>query len=303
MNKLTVVGVLGFVVLMGNSVFGQDEAELKKEKILYNEKVEKEEKNLKYEKLKAVEEDKISREKALRKKKVIREQALEDAVVGDKMMRQEIMDDKMARDKELRRIEAEIAALNDKLEQAIVHERRVLLKKRLQALMERREHILHNLPPAPVEPPPPFVEPKPPIMHKRSLEPQIGLAGGLFAATPALLGEIRFFDPFDLISTSLRLGGMYAQGSSRKHALVFIDWIYRLNPPGTPGINSYVGLGANYNVYTTGRVSGAAGYQAFYGVEGDSGSGRLYLEAGYGTLRTGFSPDSQGYNVMLGFRM
>ena len=88
----------------------------------------------------------------------------------------------------------------------------------------------------------------------------------------------------------------------RKHALVVLDGIYRLNPHWTRGIKSYVGLGLNYDVYTTGQKSGDLGYQAFYGVEGTMGFGQMFAEIGYGKIRTGFSPDYSGIGVLVGYK-
>ena len=90
---------------------------------------------------------------------------------------------------------------------------------------------------------------------------------------------------------------------TRKHALLVIDGIYRLNPPATRGIRSYIGLGINYDVYTTGQKSGSFGGQAYYGMEGNFGPGQLFAEFGYGTIRTGFSPDYAGLGAVLGYRL
>ena len=92
-------------------------------------------------------------------------------------------------------------------------------------------------------------------------------------------------------------------GTLRKHALIVLDWIYRLNPPHTQGVKSYFGLGLNYDVYTTGKVGGSLGGQGFYGVEGEAGEGNLYAEVGYGAIRTGFSPAYVGLMAVLGYRI
>lgn len=141
-------------------------------------------------------------------------------------------------------------------------------------------------------------------LARTELEGSVGLVGGM----TGVLGGIRFHNPFDLISTSLRVAAIYAQGNDtdstmRKHAIIAIDAMYRLNPPRTRGFRSYIGLGANYDVYTTGRVSGTLGGQAFYGIEGDAGGGVMYLELGYGLVRTGFSPNYSGINALIGYRV
>ena len=137
---------------------------------------------------------------------------------------------------------------------------------------------------------------------------EIGVVGGMLASMIGGGAEIRFHNPFDLISTTLRITGNYAQGTdsdsvARRHVIMGVDWMYRLNPPHTRGIKSYVGLGANYNVYTSGRVSGTLGGQAFYGVEGSAGGGNMFFEVGYGLVRTGFSPNFMGINAIVGYRV
>jgi len=137
---------------------------------------------------------------------------------------------------------------------------------------------------------------------------QIGIAGGYFGGIPAVVGEVRWFEPWGLSSTSLRLGAAYAQGNdpnsiTRKHALVMVDGIYHLNPVNTPGVNPYLGAGVNYDAYTTGRVSGSIGGEVYFGLEaGTLDSGQVFLELGYGKIRTGFGPSTSGVNLTAGFR-
>jgi hypothetical protein len=136
------------------------------------------------------------------------------------------------------------------------------------------------------------------------LAPQFGIAGGYIAGLPGVLAEVRFHNPFELVATALRIGAGYAvDGSTRKHALLTLDAMYKLTAPDAPGFRSYVGLGVNFDAYTTGRQSGTLGGQAFYGMEANAGSGQFYLEAGYGVIRTGFSPNSQGLNVLVGYKL
>jgi hypothetical protein len=138
---------------------------------------------------------------------------------------------------------------------------------------------------------------------------QFGVAGGYIAGIPAIMGEIRYHNAFDLLRTSIRLGAAYAEGedtagTKRKHALVILDGIYRLTPPETRGMRSYVGLGLNYDAYTTGQKQGSFGGQAYYGVElGRGWGGQTYFEVGYGMIQTGFSPDYTGLNALVGFKL
>ncbi len=153
--------------------------------------------------------------------------------------------------------------------------------------------------PAPVAPPPAAAP------RKGS---QIGVSGGDFGGIPAGAGEVRWFEPWGLSSTSLRLGAAYALGAdpngiTRKHAIVMIDGIYHLNPVNTPGVNPYLGGGFNYDAYTSGRLSGSYGGQVYFGLEaGALSSGQIFLELGYGKIRTGFSPSTSGLMLTTGFR-
>lgn len=199
---------------------------------------------------------------------------------------------------ELLRVEAEIALLN-------------AYQKELASRPPTEE------PPAPAPAPTLTPTPKPapklvpprrrpkPILKPRS--PQFGLSVGLIGSIPGAILEFRFFEPLDLVATSLRIGAAYAQGEDsdkvmRKHTLIVLDGIYRLNPPQTKGIRSYLGLGINYNVYTSGQASGTLGGQAFYGVEGNFGEGQVYAEFGYGIIRTGFSPQYAGLSAAVGYK-
>ena len=187
------------------------------------------------------------------------------------------------------------------------------------AMMRRgrgRRAVRPAIRPVIIAPRPVYIPPAPtPVQAAPSLEvvrlvpvaplktTQLGLAGGLLGGLPAVIGEVRFFEPFGLAATSLRLGAGYAAGNERKHALVLAEGIYHFNPPGTPGINSYVGGGLNYDAYTTGRVSGSVGGEVYYGLEaGTLNSGQVYAEVGYGKIRTGFSPSSSGLSVVAGVR-
>lgn len=145
-------------------------------------------------------------------------------------------------------------------------------------------------------------------MAMRHRSPQVGISLGYTAGLPAIQAEARFHDVFDMVRTSFRIGATYAQGEDtdkvmRKHALLAVDGMYRLNPPQAQGFRSYVGGGLNYDVYTTGQKSGAMGYQLFYGVEaGPANNGQTFFELGYGTIKTGFSPDNTGLMAMIGYK-
>jgi hypothetical protein len=184
----------------------------------------------------------------------------------------------------------------------------------LEADIERIERELAlikalNPPPRPaVKPPPPKLG-RPVVKQQPQPQPrpvQFGVSAGYLSGMLGAMGEVRFHNPMELLRTSLRLGAAYAQGEDtagtmRKHALIITDIIYRLNPPQARGIRSYVGGGLNYDAYTTGQTSGDLGYQVFYGIEGGRRS-QMFFEIGYGTVRTGFSPDYTGLTALIGYK-
>ena len=212
-------------------------------------------------------------------------------------------------DAKLFRIKTRIKQVRSARERAQLNAEIWRIEKELELL---RVSLAMAPPPGPPLVPPGQIRPLPrPLPKPRALRPrspQVGLSVGFMGGIPGALGELRFFEPFDLVSTSLRLGVAYAQGEDsdkvmRKHALILLDGIYRLNPHTTPGIRSYIGLGLNYDAYTTGQKSGDLGGHAFYGVEGGRyWGGQLFFEIGYGTIRTGFSPDYQGLTALLGYK-
>jgi hypothetical protein len=189
---------------------------------------------------------------------------------------------------------------------------RIIIKNRLQrlrlALVIINEMEVGPPSPMPAGPMGPPARPKPTMARKHwPANPQYGLAVGYLGSIPGAILEMRYFEPFDLPSTSLRVGVAYAKGEDsnkdiRQHALVVLDGIYRLNPPWTPGIRSYFGAGLNYDLYTTGQKMGTVGGEIFYGGEIGTGDGDLYLEIGYGMVRTGFSPSYKGLTTVLGYR-
>ncbi|MDI6731775.1 MAG: hypothetical protein QME05_04270 [Candidatus Margulisbacteria bacterium] len=169
-------------------------------------------------------------------------------------------------------------------------------------------------PPVIVRPAPPPIEgpvaprPVPPRPAAALNSPQFGVSVGHLAGLTGAVGEIRFHNPLEFKSTSLRLGAGYVQGNdsagtARKHALVILDGIYRMTEPDAEGLRSYFGAGVNYDAYTSGRVSGTFGGEVFYGVEANAGGGQMYGEIGYGLIRTGFSPNQQGLNLQVGYKI
>jgi hypothetical protein len=223
---------------------------------------------------------------------------------------------------------AAVKTLNAKLTRLKLRQKQVQLARRRAVIaseiwrIEKELELLRAMqaapPPGPSLVPPGQLKPRPrltprpipkPIPRPRKpRSPQVGLSIGYVGGIPGALGELRFFEPLDLMATSLRLGAAYAQGEDsdkvmRKHALIVLDGIYRLTPHHTRGIRSYIGLGLNYDAYTTGQKSGALGGHAFYGVEGGRHwGGQLFFEIGYGTIRTGFSPDYTGLTALLGYK-
>ncbi|HTY13303.1 MAG TPA: hypothetical protein VMD02_03840 [Candidatus Omnitrophota bacterium] len=163
-----------------------------------------------------------------------------------------------------------------------------------------------------VEAPAAVPAPLPVVEAKRVPPPQkttqMGLAGGCIGGLPAGIAEIRFFEPFGLTATSLRLGAGYADGKDandieRQHDLLIAEAVYHLNPAYTPGINPYIGGGINFDTWTTGGGSGSIGGEAYFGLEaGTLSSGQLFIEVGYGKVRTGFSPSNSGLSALAGFR-
>jgi len=137
---------------------------------------------------------------------------------------------------------------------------------------------------------------------------EFGLSAGLLAGIPGGFAEIRWHNPFEMVSTSLKYGVAYAQGEDangvmRKHALLFLDAVYRMAPMWRRGFKPYIGAGFNYDVYTTDRKSGGLGGQAYLGLEGRIQPGsKLYLELGYGWIKADFFPTYRGMRATLGYR-
>ncbi len=213
-------------------------------------------------------------------------------------------------------LDAKLWRLRRKVKLTKLARQRALLNAEIERVtleLELLRAIKVTAPPPsrPVVPPgqvKPVLKPQPRPKPLRPRSPQFGLSAGYISGIPGILGEVRFFEPLDLISTSLRVGAAYAQGEDsdgdmRKHALIVLDGIYHLTPFQTKGIRSYFGLGLNYDAYTTGKKTGSLGGGAFYGVEGGGlHSGQIFFEIGYGTIRTGFSPNYMGITALLGYK-
>ncbi|MFA5034211.1 MAG: hypothetical protein WC500_00300 [Candidatus Margulisiibacteriota bacterium] len=169
-------------------------------------------------------------------------------------------------------------------------------------------------PPRPVEAPPaPSPTPRIETLQKARREvfmprnPQLGLSTGYLAGINALRLETRFFEPYNINSTSGRLGLAYAWGNdsdnfARKNLVVCVDGIYRFNQPYEPGFHYYAGAGANLTVLTTGRNAGSFGGELFAGADLDFFGGQGFVEAGLGLLRTGAGPRHSGATLLIGFR-
>lgn len=137
---------------------------------------------------------------------------------------------------------------------------------------------------------------------------EAGLSFGFFANIPAAVADLRWHNIMDIERASARTGVIYAQGEDsnktlRKHALLFADAVYRLDSMAMEGAGTYVGAGLNYLVYTSGRVSGIWAGQVYLGLDSRISKREvLYVELGYGYIRTGFSPTYRGLNATIGYR-
>jgi hypothetical protein len=129
---------------------------------------------------------------------------------------------------------------------------------------------------------------------------EFGISLGLLAGIPGGSVEFKW--------NQLKTGVMYAQGkdldgNERKNALVFVDGIYRFSSPVKRDNGVYLGGGLNCLVYTTGQVQGGVGAEIYLGIDSIIGKTEsVYVELGYGVIRTGFSPTINGLNAVLGYR-
>lgn len=154
---------------------------------------------------------------------------------------------------------------------------------------------------------PPAAKPKP---EKLRTQPALetGLSLGFFANVPAVLADLRWHNIMDIERVSARTGVIYAQGEDtdkilRKHALLFLDGVYRLDSMAMRGAGTYVGAGINYLALTSGQVSGTWGGGVYAGLDSRISKREvLYVELGYGYIRTGISPTYRGLNAAIGYR-
>lgn len=137
---------------------------------------------------------------------------------------------------------------------------------------------------------------------------EFGFSAGLLAGIPGAYAELRWNNPFTLEFASIKTGVMYADGkdtsgTERKHFLIFTDGVYRFVAASADNIGTYIGGGINYLAMTSGRVSGTVGGEVYLGLESKMSKGEyLYVEMGYGAVRTGFSPTYKGLGATVGFR-
>jgi hypothetical protein len=237
--------------------------------------------------------------------------------------------DREAIQSEIAKIKKEMVRLEDKLQGAKEFKRIDFIKNMLRNHRERIASLQKELgpvqeivrpmpsrspavaPATPPGPPPSFAERPRPSGTVSAPQLEFGISGGMIAGITGAVGEVKFNNPFDLVATSLRIGVGYAQGTNKNSATfksipVSIDGIYRLNPPGAPGMKSYFGLGANYVAYNSSAAQGTLGGQVFFGLEGEAAQGKVYAEAGYGMLRNSTSDSTNnftGAGIVVGYRL
>ncbi|MDD4179646.1 MAG: hypothetical protein PHH14_06345 [Candidatus Margulisbacteria bacterium] len=137
---------------------------------------------------------------------------------------------------------------------------------------------------------------------------EFGLAFGSFGSARGTIVELRRNDPFNVAATTVRFGAGYVLGEDtdhimRHHYLLVLDGIYRLQPPQRQGVRSYFGAGLNFDLLTSDNRSGSLGGQFYWGGEVTFARGTLFLEAGYGLIRTGYSAPTRGMNLLFGYRL
>ncbi|MFA5840437.1 MAG: hypothetical protein WC890_07335 [Candidatus Margulisiibacteriota bacterium] len=128
---------------------------------------------------------------------------------------------------------------------------------------------------------------------------EMGAVGGIFCGAAALNAEIRFplKQVFGPTTTSLRLLFGMAQSNDQltRYFPLQVDYIFNFAPGYLSAVENYVGMGLSY--------AGGVGGQAFYGVQSDGFTGKLFGEFGYGLLNSGLSSTSHnGVTVLLGYR-
>lgn len=136
---------------------------------------------------------------------------------------------------------------------------------------------------------------------------QIAAAGGIFSGTFGFNAGIIVPQRLPKIgptSSAFRVMGGFAQsmGGERRYLPLQIDGILNFPAGWITGEDNYVGAGINYTLITTGRTAGTFGGEIFYGVVSEGFEGYLFGELGYGTLRTGFSPQQEGVSLLVGYQ-
>ena len=167
------------------------------------------------------------------------------------------------------------------------------LKKLREEEGEPEPGALPRLKPLPPVAPPvmPLFPVPPPKREKPMLQPALeaGLSLGFFANIPAVGAELRWHNLMEMERVSAKTGVIYAQGedankTNRRHVLLFLDGIYRLDSMAMRGAGTWAG-------------------QVYVGLDSRiSKREALYVELGYGYLRTGFSPTYRGLNASIGYR-
>lgn len=184
--------------------------------------------------------------------------------------------------------------------QSLINARRSAVKKRAAYAPPPVAVAPSQLKPIKVE----AVKERRELALKKSRGMEVALSAGLIASIPGVKLELQSNFPYG----ELKYGAAYAQGEdsnnvNRKHALVFLDVSRRFAPAVYQGIRPYWSVGINYDAYTSGRVSGALGWQCALGMEGDiTASSFYFLDLGYGVINTGFSPIYNGLTAQLGYR-
>lgn len=162
-------------------------------------------------------------------------------------------------------------------------------------------------PPRPVAPTPP-----PPPRVARAAAPTAGLFGwGLNTGVSAgylmgnsvivgrgdiILADAMGIGPMlglsdDAVAWKIGMGGAMGKDINDvevKAIPLFVDGIINIPADVMGGVASYVGGGANYVVYGSGKETGSYGAQVYYGIKGDVGlGGDSYAELAYSIVRSG----------------
>jgi hypothetical protein len=135
----------------------------------------------------------------------------------------------------------------------------------------------------------------------------INLAGGFFSGVMGVNAGLIFPQRIPKIgpsSSALRITCGLAQNldGKRKYLPLAVDGILNFPAGWITGEDSYVGVGINYTLLTTGRKAGTFGGEIFYGVVSEGFGGNIFGELGYGALRSGISPQQDGVSLLVGYQ-